>query len=93
MVDFEIGCIIGSVCFLLSFGGGNFVLYFCIDFKGVDVLDSGIFVNSWGSIEVKNLIIFRLINGYLLFGGVFVRFSLGVELILVRIVNSFISVE
>ncbi|KAK4652225.1 hypothetical protein QC762_609260 [Podospora pseudocomata] len=92
-VDPETGRITGSARFLPSFGGGNFVLHFCTDFKGADVLDSGIFVNSRGSTEVKNLTISRSINGYPLPGGAFVRFSSGAEPILVRTANSFISAE
>ncbi|KAK0744825.1 glycosyl hydrolase family 92-domain-containing protein [Apiosordaria backusii] len=92
-VDPETGRITGSACFLPSFGSGNFVLHFCTDFRGADVLDSGIFVNSRASTVVHNLTISRSINGYPLPGGAFMRFNSGAEPILVRTANSFISVE
>ncbi|KAK0721988.1 glycoside hydrolase family 92 protein [Lasiosphaeria miniovina] len=90
-VDSETGRITGSARFLPSFGGGNFVLYFCTDFKGAEILDSGIFVNSRASAAVKNLTISRSINGYPLPGGAFVRFKSGAKPILVRTATSFIS--
>ncbi|KAK3688274.1 glycoside hydrolase family 92 protein [Podospora appendiculata] len=90
-VDATTGRITGSARFLPSFGGGNFVLYFCTDFSGADILDNGIFVNSRASASVKNLTISRSINGYPLPGGAFVRFKSGTEPILVRTATSFIS--
>jgi len=92
-VDGKTGRITGSARFLPSFGGGNYVLYFCTDFKGADILDSGIFVNSRASTSVKNLTISRSINGYPLPGGAFVRFKTGDEPILARMATSFISVS
>ncbi|KAK4199984.1 family 92 putative glycoside hydrolase [Triangularia verruculosa] len=92
-VDPETGRITGSARFLPSFGSGTFVLHFCTEFKGADVLDSGIFVNSRASTAVSNFTISRGINGYPLPGGAFVRFSSGAEPILVRTANSFISIE
>jgi putative alpha-1,2-mannosidase len=90
-VDPESGRITGSARFLPSFGTGNFVLYFCTDFKGADILDAGIYVDSRASAEVKDLTISRSINGYPLPGGAFVRFTSGAEPILVRTATSFIS--
>jgi len=92
-VDAKTGRITGSARFLPSFGGGNFVLYFCTDFRGADILDSGIYVNSRASISVKDLTISRSINGYPLPGGAFVRFKSADDPILVRTATSFISVE
>ncbi|KAK1755840.1 glycoside hydrolase [Echria macrotheca] len=91
-VDSSTGRITGSAKFLPSFGQGNFVLYFCTDFKGGDILDSGIFVDSRASADVKNLTISRGINGYPLPGGAWVRFKSGDSPILVRMATSFISV-
>ncbi|KAM4063652.1 glycosyl hydrolase family 92 protein [Hirsutella rhossiliensis] len=65
--------ITGDSVFVPSFGQGKYQLYFCTDFAGADVADSGIFVNSRASSKVKELKISRSINGYPLPGGVFVR--------------------
>ncbi|KAK3352403.1 glycoside hydrolase family 92 protein [Lasiosphaeria hispida] len=89
-VDAKTGRITGSARFLPSFGGGNFVLYFCTDFKGDEILDNGVFSNSRASTAVKNLTISRSINGYPLPGGAFVRFKSGAP-VLVRTATSFIS--
>ncbi|KAK3987562.1 glycosyl hydrolase family 92-domain-containing protein [Cladorrhinum sp. PSN332] len=91
-VDPGMGRIIGSARFLPSFGGGNYVLYFCTDVSGAEILDGGIFVNSRASTEVQNLTISRGINGYPLPGGAFLRFNSGAEPILVRSATSYISV-
>jgi putative alpha-1,2-mannosidase len=90
-VDPTTGRITGSARFLPSFGSGNYVLYFCTDFSGADILDNGIFVNSRASTAVKNLTISRSINGYPLPGGAFVRFASGANPILARTAVSFIS--
>jgi putative alpha-1,2-mannosidase len=92
-VDPTTGRITGSARFLPSFGTGSFVLHFCTDFSGADVVDSGIFVNSRASTEVHDLTISRSINGYPLPGGAFVRFNSAAEPILVRTATSFISAE
>ncbi|KAK4450759.1 glycoside hydrolase [Podospora aff. communis PSN243] len=92
-IDAKTGRITGSARFLPSFGGGNFVLYFCTDFRGADILDTGIFVDSRGSTSVKDLTISRSINGYPLPGGAFIRFKSAEDPILVRTASSFISVE
>ncbi|KAK4251387.1 glycoside hydrolase [Corynascus novoguineensis] len=92
-VDPETGRITGSARFLPSFGTESFVLHFCTDFKGADVEDSGIFVDSRASTEVHKLTISRSINGYPLPGGAFVRFKSATEPILVRTATSFISAE
>ncbi|KAK4226747.1 glycoside hydrolase [Podospora fimiseda] len=91
-VDAAARRITGSARFVASFGAGSYVLYFCTDFSGAEILDSGIFVNSRASTEVQNLTISRGINGYPLPGGAFVRFSSGAEPILVRSATSYISV-
>ncbi|KAK3294520.1 glycoside hydrolase family 92 protein [Chaetomium fimeti] len=85
------GRITGSARFLPSFGTGTFVLHFCTDFSGADIVDNGIFVNSRASSEVHDLTISRSINGYPLPGGAFVRFNSAAEPILVRTATSFIS--
>lgn len=92
-VDGQSGRITGSARFLPSFGSGNFVLYFCTDFSGADVLDNGIFADSRASTAVKDLQISRSINGYPLPGGAFVRFKTANAPILARVATSFISSE
>ncbi|KAK3318758.1 glycoside hydrolase family 92 protein [Apodospora peruviana] len=92
-VDATTGRITGSARFVSSFSAGSYVLYFCTDFKGGEILDNGIFVNSRASAGVKNLTVSRSINGYPLPGGAFVRFKSGAEPILVRTATSFISVS
>lgn len=90
-VDRTTGRITGSARFLPGFGTGSFVMHFCTDFKGADILDSGIFVDSRASTAVSDLTISRSINGYPLPGGGFVRFDSAAEPILVRTATSFIS--
>ncbi|KAJ4399999.1 hypothetical protein N0V85_005873 [Neurospora sp. IMI 360204] len=92
-VDEKTGRITGSARFLPSFGQGNYVLYFCTDFSGAEILDNGIFADSRASASVKNMTISRSINGYPLPGGAFVRFKSGAKPILARTATSFISVE
>ncbi|KAL1849140.1 hypothetical protein VTK73DRAFT_9940 [Phialemonium thermophilum] len=92
-VDADTGRIRGSARFLPSFGSGSYVLHFCTDFAGADVLDSGIFANSRASTAVHNLTISRSINGYPLPGGAFVRFKSAAAPILARSGVSFVSVD
>lgn len=91
-VDEQTGRFTGNARFLPSFGGNGqtFVPYFCTDFSGPSILDSGIFVNSRASTEVKDLKISRSINGYPLPGGAFVRFQ-AADTVIVRTAVSFIS--
>lgn len=64
-VDPQTGRMMGHARFLPSFGVGSYVPYFCADFQGdADLRDTGIFVNSRASTDVKNLTISRSINGY-----------------------------
>lgn len=85
--------ITGDAVFVPSFGQGTYKLYFCSDFDGADIFDSGIFVNSRASSNVKELKISRSINGYPLPGGAFVRFVNASNPIYVRVGVSFISSE
>ena len=91
-VDRESGRMIGSARFKPSFGSGTWIGYFCADFKGADIRDNGIFVNSRASAEIKELKISRGINQGPLPGGGFIRFkSDTVDGILARIAVSLIS--
>lgn len=89
-VDPRSGRMTGSARFLPSFGTGNYVAYFCADFRGNTIRDNGIFVNSRGSTDVKDLKISRSINGYPLPGGAFNRFT-DTSPVLARVGLSFIS--
>ncbi|KAL9618648.1 MAG: hypothetical protein Q9160_006689 [Pyrenula sp. 1 TL-2023] len=91
-VDDSTGQMTGNGRFIPSFGKGNYVVYFCADFLGNDVRDTGIFVNSRAGFEPKNLTINN--SGGTLPGGAFVRFnSLAQNTILARVGVSYISSE
>lgn len=92
-VDPSTGRITGSAKFVPSFAQGTYVLYFCTDFSGADIVDTGIYANSRASADVKNLTISRSINGFPLPGGTFVRFESGTSAVSVRSATSFISSE
>ncbi|KAL8359066.1 hypothetical protein RB601_008089 [Gaeumannomyces tritici] len=92
-MDGSSGRITGSVRFNPSFGVGNYVLHFCTDFRGADMLGNGIWANSRANATVKTLTISRSINGFPLPGGAFVRFKSADKPILARTANSFISVD
>lgn len=92
-VDATTGRITGNGRFQPSFAQGTYVLYFCTDFSGADIYDSGIFSNSRASADIKNFTISRSINGYPLPGGAFVRFTSADSPIIVRSATSFISSE
>lgn len=93
-VDPDTGRITGNAIFLPSFGSGNYTLFFCTDFHGADIHDSGIYADSRASADVHDLKISRSINGYPLPGGAFVRFNGGSNsTILARTATSFISSE
>jgi putative alpha-1,2-mannosidase len=89
-VDGASGRMTGNGRFQPSFGSGTYVAYFCVDFKGSDVRDNGIFVNSRASADVKNLTISRGINSGALPGGAFVRFQ-DSSPVLARVGLSYIS--
>ena len=89
-VDPDTGRMKGNGRFLPSFGESTYVAYFCIDFQGAPIRDTGIWVNSRGSDQVEHLKISRSINGYPLPGGAFVRFT-NHNTISARVGLSFIS--
>lgn len=93
-VDNKTGRMKGSGNFKASFGSGTYTAYFCADFKGASIFDSGIYVNSRASKLVKNLTISRSINGYPLPGGAWIRFaSPGKAPISARVAISFVSTK
>ncbi|KAI1331563.1 glycoside hydrolase family 92 protein [Xylariaceae sp. FL0255] len=92
-VDDSTGRMMGSALFVSSFSNGEYEAYFCTDFKGSSIHDTGIYVNSRASTDVKNLTISRSINGYPLPGGAFVRFESNADPIYARVGLSFISAD
>ncbi|CZT14825.1 probable alpha-1,2-mannosidase family protein [Ramularia collo-cygni] len=54
-VDATSGRMTGNARFLPSFGEGDYVAYFCADFQGSSIRDNGIFVDSRGSADVKEV--------------------------------------
>ncbi|KAK7923500.1 glycosyl hydrolase family 92 [Apiospora marii] len=92
-VDPQTGRISGGAKFLPSFGSGTYTAYFCTDFSGPAIQDSGIYVNSRATTEAKDLTISRSINGYPLPGGAFVRFKDATNPILARTGISLISTQ
>lgn len=89
-VDPKNARISGNGRFLPSFGTGDYVLYFCVDFHGSPVRDGGIWVNSRGSTLVQNVTVSRGINQYPLPAGGFMRFTSS-DPVLARVGLSFIS--
>ena len=71
----ENGRIKGNGTFLPSFGSGYYLAYFCADFFGVSVRDTGIWINSRAGTEPKEIFITRGINLFYLEGGAWVRFN------------------
>ncbi|KAF2766691.1 alpha-1,2-mannosidase [Teratosphaeria nubilosa] len=74
-VDPQTGRISGNGTFLPSFGVGSYQAYFCVDFRGAGVRDTGVWVNDRAGTEPKELFVNR---GYSLFyiqAGGFVRFG------------------
>lgn len=91
-VDAKSGRMTGQGRFLPSFGQGSYTAYFCADFSGATLRDSGIFVNSRASSDVHALKISRGINAGPLPGGGWVRFkSPSDSSITARVGLSFIS--
>jgi putative alpha-1,2-mannosidase len=91
-VDAKTGRMKGSAVFRASFGTGSYTAYFCADFRGGTIRDTGIFVDSRASAAVHELTVSRSINGSPLPGGAFLRFrSPGDKPILARVGVSLIS--
>ena len=54
-VDPDTGRISGNGTFSPSFGIGSYTLFFCADFSGADIADTGVFMNNRAGSEPKNL--------------------------------------
>lgn len=91
-VDPDSGRMMGESRFKPSFGEGDYVAYFCADFQGPSIRDNGIFVDSRGSADVKEVKISRGINGAPPPAGAFNRFT-SKDAVLARVGLSFISAE
>jgi predicted alpha-1,2-mannosidase len=93
-VNPDTGRIQGNGTFLPSFGVGSYRCYFCADFRGADVRDTGIWTNERGGTEPKELFVNR---GYSLFyiqAGAFVRLQKPAnDTVQVRMGVSFVSTE
>ncbi|KAJ6145511.1 hypothetical protein N7470_009406 [Penicillium chermesinum] len=65
----------GNGTFLPSFGAGSYKAYFCADFSGATVRDSGIWVNDRAGSEPKEIFVTRGFNNFYLQAGGFVTFN------------------
>ncbi|KAI1328713.1 glycoside hydrolase family 92 protein [Xylariaceae sp. FL0255] len=84
----------GNGNFLPSFGAGSYVMYFCADFFGGKVRDSGIWVNNRAGTEPKELYVTRGFNLFYLEAGGWAQFEdLEDNTLTARVGTSFISAE
>ncbi|KAK5987804.1 putative secreted glycosidase [Cladobotryum mycophilum] len=91
-IDENSGRMVGNGTFLPSFGAGSYMLYFCVDFFGADLYETGVWVNSRAGTEPKQLYITRGFNLFYLEGGGFARFKPSADgTVTVRMGMSFIS--
>ncbi|SMR59781.1 unnamed protein product [Zymoseptoria tritici ST99CH_3D1] len=74
-VDPDTGRISGNGTFIPSFGVGSYQTYFCADFKGAAIRDTGVWSNTRGGTGPKELFINRGYNLIYLQGGAFIRFQ------------------
>ncbi|KAF7187126.1 putative secreted glycosidase [Pseudocercospora fuligena] len=94
-VDGESGRISGSGVFNPSFGIGSYELFFCADFSGADLRDTGVFMNNRAGSEPKNLSVYTDGVNEVLPAGAWTRFEApkSNNQILARVGVSFISTE
>lgn len=93
-VDADSGRIKGNGTFLPSFGAGSYQAYFCADFVGAAVRDSGIWVNDRAGSEPKELFVTRGFNNFYLQAGGFMSFDRPDNgVVTVRVGVSFISTD
>lgn len=91
-VDPDTGRMKGNGTFLPSFGAGSYQLFFCVDFFGADIFETGVWVNNRASTDPKELFVTRGFNLFYLEAGGFVRFSsLTNDYVLARMGMSYIS--
>ncbi|KAI0204055.1 glycoside hydrolase family 92 protein [Astrocystis sublimbata] len=93
-VDAETGRMKGNATFLPSFGAGSYVMHFCVDYFGGDVLDNGVWVNNRAGKEPKDLYVTRGFNLFFLEAGGWARFEgLKDNTLTARVGISFISAD
>lgn len=92
-VDTKSGRITGSGTFNPSFGQGTYTAFFCADFKGAPIKDTGIFQNTRASTDYKQLRTqTSTIDGPPIPAGAFVQFQKpSANQILARVGLSFIN--
>jgi len=71
----ESGRMSGNGTFLPSFGAGSYSAYFCVDFVGGTIRDSGVWVNDRAGTDTKELHVIRGFNLFYIQAGGFVRFK------------------
>lgn len=69
------GRMLGNGTFIPSFGSGTYVSYFCADFAGASIKDSGIWVNNRAGSEPKDLFVTRGINLFYIEAGGWIQFN------------------
>ncbi|KAE8146224.1 glycosyl hydrolase family 92-domain-containing protein [Aspergillus avenaceus] len=93
-VDAQAGRIKANGTFLPSFGAGSYVSYFCADFAGAVVRDSGIWVNNRAGTEPQQLYVTRGFNNFYLQAGGFIRFNRPEDgTVTVRVGLSYVSTD
>lgn len=93
-VDGSTGRIRANGTFLPSFGAGTYKAYFCADFGGTAVRDSGVWVNNRAGTEPKELFVTRGFNLFYLQAGGFVTFEPPEDgIVNARVGVSFISTD
>ncbi|KAI1362668.1 glycoside hydrolase family 92 protein [Xylaria arbuscula] len=94
-IDPDTGRMMGTGTFNPSFGIGTYTLHFCADFKGGSIRDTGVFINTRGGSEPKNITLTEDNNSPPIPAGTYIWFEEadgGTEL-LARVGLSFISSE
>ncbi|KAJ5902241.1 hypothetical protein N7495_002769 [Penicillium taxi] len=90
----ESGRMVGNATFLPSFGAGSYRAYFCADFVGAKIRDSGVWVNDRAGSQPKELFVTRGFNNFYLQAGGFMEFDRPRDgVITTRVGVSYISSE
>lgn len=93
-VDSEAGRIKGNGTFLPSFGAGYYQAFFCADFVGAKVKDSGIWVNDRAGSEPKELFVTRGFNNFYLQAGGYMSFERPADgVVTARVGVSYVSTD
>ena len=93
-VNPDTGRMMGNGTFLPSFGVGSYMSYFCADFKGAEIRDTGVWVNQRAGSAPKELFVNRGYSLFVIQAGGFVRFQkLANNVLQARVGVSFLSTE